>query len=152
MANRCRFSPNSMSKSIWWHNLLVLVPDEINYKQNGTIYITGGDMRDDNVEDWEDTKVALSLATSSGVVTGVLFQVPNEKTIFASDPTQKERSEDSIIAYTWDHYLNDMSQPEWLVRFPMVKAAVKAMDVSILLWHEQLKKILVFNLKRQSMF
>jgi PhoPQ-activated pathogenicity-related protein len=34
----------------------------------------------------------------------------------------------AIIAYTWDHFLNDPSQPEWLVRFPMVKASVRAMD------------------------
>lgn len=31
-------------------------------------------------------------------------------------------------AYTWDHFLRDPSQPEWLVRFPMVKASVRAMD------------------------
>jgi PhoPQ-activated pathogenicity-related protein len=33
-----------------------------------------------------------------------------------------------VIAYTWDHFLRDPSQPEWLVRFPMVKASVRAMD------------------------
>ena len=31
-------------------------------------------------------------------------------------------------AYTWDHYLKDTSQPEWLLRFPMVKATLRAMD------------------------
>lgn len=30
----------------------------------------------------------------------------------------------------WDHFLNDPSQPEWLVRFPMVKASVRAMDAT----------------------
>eukprot|EP01034_Spumella_vulgaris_P045123 gene45123-56183_t len=34
----------------------------------------------------------------------------------------------ALIAFTWDHFLKDPSQPEWLVRFPMVKAAVRAMD------------------------
>jgi PhoPQ-activated pathogenicity-related protein len=33
-----------------------------------------------------------------------------------------------VIAYTWDHFVRDPSQPEWLVRFPMVKAAYRAMD------------------------
>jgi len=45
--------------------------------------------------------------------------------IFAADPIQKSRSEDAIIAYTWDHFLANPSQPEWLVRFPMVKASVR---------------------------
>jgi PhoPQ-activated pathogenicity-related protein len=50
--------------------------------------------------------------------------------VFASDPLQKCRSEDSIIAFTWDHYLKDPSKPEWLVRFPMVKASLRAMDTT----------------------
>jgi PhoPQ-activated pathogenicity-related protein len=57
-----------------------------------------------------------------------LFQIPNEHTTFSSDPIQKSRNEDAIIAFTWDHYLKDPSQPEWLLRFPMVKATLRAMD------------------------
>jgi PhoPQ-activated pathogenicity-related protein len=29
---------------------------------------------------------------------------------------------------TRDHYLRDTSRPDWLVRFPMVKASLRAMD------------------------
>jgi len=122
------FSPSSQSKSLWWHILLVLVPDEIKYTTNATMYITGCDMNGVEVEETEDTKVALSLATGTGVVTGVLYQIPNEHTTFSADPIQKSRSEDAIIAFTWDHFLKDTSKPEWLVRFPMVKASVRAMD------------------------
>lgn len=123
------FSATSESKSIWWHILLVLVPDEIKYQTNGTLYITGSGMNSVDVEKTEDTKVALSLATSTGVVTGVLYQIPNEHTTFSSDPIQKSRTEDAIIAFTWNHYLNDQSKPEWLVRFPMVKASVRAVSL-----------------------
>ena len=110
------FSPSSQSKSLWWHILLVLVPDEIKYTTNATMYITGGSMDTFDVEKSEDTEVALSLATGTGVVTGVLYQVPNEHTTFAADPIQKSRTEDSIIAFTWDHFLRDTSKPE--VRAP----------------------------------
>lgn len=48
-------------------------------------------------------------------------QVPNEHLLFSSDPIQKQRSEDAIIAFTWDHFLKDASDPTWLVRFPMVR-------------------------------
>jgi PhoPQ-activated pathogenicity-related protein len=54
--------------------------------------------------------------------------VPNEHITFSSDPIQKSRTEDAIIAFTWDHFLNDPSDPTWLLRFPMVKASLRAMD------------------------
>lgn len=92
------------------------------------MYMTGGDMNSLPSNDWEDTKLAAAMATGNGVITGVLFQIPNQHCIFKDDPIQKSRSEDALIAYTWDHYLKDTSKPEWLVRFPMVKAGVRAMD------------------------
>ena len=48
--------------------------------------------------------------------------------VFATDPLQKARSEDAIIAFTWNHFIQDTSQPEWLLRLPMTKAVVRAMD------------------------
>lgn len=72
--------------------------------------------------------MASVLAVTTGVITGALFQVPNEHITFASDPIQKSRGEDAIIAYTWDHFLAYPEETEWLVRFPMVKASVRAMD------------------------
>lgn len=76
----------------------------------------------------EDIALAAALAMGTGTITGSLFQIPNEHTIFATDPIQKSRSEDAIIAFVWDHFLKDPSKPEWLLRFPMVKASLRAMD------------------------
>ena len=39
-------------------------------------------------------------------------------------PTQ----EDAIIAYTWQHFVEKPDEPEWLLRLPMTKAAIRAMD------------------------
>jgi PhoPQ-activated pathogenicity-related protein len=61
-------------------------------------------------------------------VTATLFQVPNQPIVFAEDPTKKSRSEDAIIAYTWYHYVMNTSDPEYLLRLPMTKAAVRALD------------------------
>ena len=74
--------------------------------------------------------LASELAMGTGVITSCLFQVPNEKMVFSSDPTQKSRGEDAIIAFTWDHFLNNPEDSEWLVRLPMVKASVRAMDAT----------------------
>jgi len=123
------YAPNSDSKSLWRHWLVVIVPDHITYFRNATLYITGGDMNSSPPKtNDEDIWVAATLAMEAGVITGALFQVPNEHTIFAEDPKLKSRSEDSIIAYTWDHYIAHPDQPDWLVRFPMVKASLRAMD------------------------
>ena len=80
-----------------------------------------------------------AFATGSGVIMGALFQVPDEHIIFTSDPLQQSRTEDAIIAFTWDHFVtkpNGTSEPEWLLRLPMTKAAVRAMD-TIEAWVEQ---------------
>ena len=95
------YSPDSEAKSIWYHMLVVIVPNEIKYKNNGTLWITGhgmGFVPDSNLD--EDVALAASLAMGIGCVTGVLFQVPNEAIIFAEDPIQESRGEDAIIAYT----------------------------------------------------
>jgi PhoPQ-activated pathogenicity-related protein len=117
------------SKSIWWHYLVIIVPENCKSKTNATLWIGDGgmsrtppDLKNYNVE------IAAALAVSTGIITGALFQIPNESTTFADDPSQESRSEDAIIAYCWDHFLKDPSQPEWLVRFPMIKASVRAMD------------------------
>ena len=55
-------------------------------------------------------------------------QIPNEHLTFYGDPQKKRRTEDGIIAYTWRHFLEDPTKPEWLLRLPMTKASVKAMD------------------------
>eukprot|EP01038_Epipyxis_sp_PR26KG_P006071 gene6071-8360_t len=122
------FTADSDAKSIWYHYLVVIIPDQINFKQNATLWITGGGMGSIPHQEDEDIRVSAALATSVGIVTGAFFQIPNEHITFSSDPILKSRSEDAIIAFTWDHFIKDPSKPEWLVRFPMVKASVRAMD------------------------
>ena len=75
-----------------------------------------------------EINLCATLAMNLETVVGVLFNIPNEHVTFSGDPIQKSRTEDAIIAYTWDHFLKDPSKPEWLLRFPMVKASLRAMD------------------------
>ena len=51
--------------------------------------------------------------------------------MFADDPEQHSRSEDSSIAYTWLHYIEDpTNDTEYILFLPMTKAGVKAMDAT----------------------
>jgi PhoPQ-activated pathogenicity-related protein len=91
------YANNSDAKSIWWHYLVVLVPegDNLKYTKTGGLYITGGSMGDSPPTiHSEDVFLAATLAVTSGTVVGALFQVPNEHIIFASDPIQKSRTEE----------------------------------------------------------
>ena len=51
--------------------------------------------------------------------------VPNQPLVFGGDG--KERTEDDLIAYTWDKFLRTGDE-RWPARLPMTKAVVRAMD------------------------
>lgn len=123
------FAETSSAKSLWWHYLVVIVPDEIKFKRNATMWITGGNqgMGVPSGSD-EDIVIAASLSMGMGVIVGALFQIPNERMTFANDPAQMSRTEGAILAYGWDQYLQDPSQPKWIVELAMTKAAVRSMD------------------------
>jgi PhoPQ-activated pathogenicity-related protein len=65
------------------------------------------------------------LASSTGAIVVDLGQVPNEPVTFGGE--SQSRTEDAIIAYTWDRYLRTGDE-RWPARLPMTKAAVRAMD------------------------
>jgi len=69
-----------------------------------------------------------TLCEMSHTITVELRGIPNEPIFFKNEKPPKRRSEDSIIAYTWSHFINDTSKPFWILRMPMVKASVRAMD------------------------
>jgi len=57
----------------------------------------------------------------SGSVGTVLYDIPNQPITFNAESPPRPRSEDDMIAWTWQHYLNDTSNPDWLARLPMTK-------------------------------
>lgn len=129
MTSQQWLTPEDVTLSVWTHILCVIVPSNVNYEHNATLWVTGWSNTSPlpTAHD-EDIVVSAALAMGTGTITGALFQIPNEKVVFSGDPEQMNRGEDAIIAYTWDHFLKDPSQPNWLVRLPMVKAVVRAMD------------------------
>ena len=67
------------------------------------------------------TQIALDTRT----IVSQLKMVPNQPLIFAGETTT--RTEDELIAYTWDKFLRT-GDARWPARLPMTKAAVRAMD------------------------
>ena len=107
---------------IWEHFMVVVVPEEIQ-SDIGFLTITGGSKSNDAPTGAQATDIKRALDT--GTVVSTLYMVPNQPLVFVDDG--RPRTEDSIIAYTWDKYLH-RGDEKWPLRLPMTKAAVRAMD------------------------
>ena len=116
--------------------MVVIVPDNFDPTNNttntfGSMYMTGNcktaPANLPGAND-EDLLVAAYLATHTGSIASTLFQIPACPITFATDPIKKARTEDAIIAFTWQHFVNNPTHPEWLLRMPMTKAGVRGMD------------------------
>lgn len=107
---------------IWEHYMTVTVPDKVE-SDIGFLFITGGRNSDRAPQAAEPGDVDRALLT--GTVVTTLYMVPNQPLVFTDDG--RSRSEDSIIAYTWDKHFRS-GDDKWPLRLPMTKAAVRAMD------------------------
>ncbi len=113
---------------VWWHWLTMVVPDAA--KTNTALLFIGGGSRTSKQPDKSDDLV-LQLAMGSQSIVAELHNVPNQPTEFVGDDFGP-RKEDELIAYGWRQFLEggaQMKDARWLARFPMTKAAVRAMDV-----------------------
>jgi PhoPQ-activated pathogenicity-related protein len=109
---------------IWKHWLTIIRPDQVS-STTGFLYITGGSIKDKAPD--KPTAQNVDTAMASHSVVAELRGVPNEPLIFTDDKEKKERTEDSIIAYTWVRYMKTGDET-WPLHIPMTKAAVRAMD------------------------
>ena len=107
----------------WRHWVTIVKPDRVEH-QTGLLYIGGGSNEDGPPKPREEL-ARIALATHSVVVE--IRMVPNQPLVFAGE--ERQRYDDSIIAYSWDKYLKT-GDAKWPLRLPMTKAAVRAMDTA----------------------
>jgi PhoPQ-activated pathogenicity-related protein len=108
---------------IWEHFMVVTVPDEV-ISDIGFLYINGGSKTNQASTTAPEADVNRALLT--GTVVTTLYMVPNQPLEFVGD-SAGPRSEDGIIAYTWDKFFRTGDE-KWPLRLPMTKSAVRAMD------------------------
>ncbi len=114
----------AVNHPVWKHWLVIIKPDVVK-TSTGLLYINGGSLGRP-APDKADLELS-EIAVATGAVVADLHGVPNEPLIFAGET--HERSEDAIIAYTWDKFLRTGDE-KWPARLPMTKAAVRAMDAT----------------------
>jgi PhoPQ-activated pathogenicity-related protein len=112
----------------WLHGLVIYKPDNVTTYQ-ALLFVNGGTPNPD--ESGENPKpqhidfARIAAATHSIVVD--LQDIPNQYLTFDDNIPRKE---DSIIAYSWNRYMDDPeSNPYWPAHLPMTKAIIKAMDI-----------------------
>jgi PhoPQ-activated pathogenicity-related protein len=116
--------------SVWTHQVVVIVPKKLTYRNISMAYLTGNCNEDPGVPSKtdEDVLVADEITSNTNAVGIVVFQIPNCPYVFPSDPSKKHRTEDAVLAWAWHEFLEDPNHsPEWLPRLPMAKAAFQCM-------------------------
>jgi PhoPQ-activated pathogenicity-related protein len=101
----------------WSHHLLVYRPAVVRHPDAALLVIGGGAY---NAPTEKEVALFQPAAERAGVVLAFLNKVPNQ-------PLYDGRTEDALIAYTFNEYLKS-GDASWPALFPMVKSAVRAMD------------------------
>ncbi|MDB6030581.1 MAG: PhoPQ-activated pathogenicity-related protein PqaA type [Verrucomicrobiales bacterium] len=122
MISQSWLTTNEVNRPLWQHWLTLVKPDQVT--SSTALLMIGGGANRTNVPTKADESLALVASTTKTVV-AELRNVPNQPLIFAGE--KKGRTEDSLIAYTWDKFLRTGDE-KWPARLPMTKAAVRAMD------------------------
>jgi PhoPQ-activated pathogenicity-related protein len=122
MTSQRYLAETEVNRPLWKHWVTIVKPDKVN-TNIGLLFIGGGDNGDAAPE--HPDPLAAEMAVTTGAVVAHVGMVPNQPLIFSGET--RERSEDAIIAYTWDKFLRTGDE-KWPLRLPMTRAAVRAMD------------------------
>lgn len=116
---------------VWTHQVVVVVPKNVQFTNVSFAYLTGSCNANPSVpkDTDEDLLLVDEVCWATGGIGIVVYQLPNCPIVYPSDPSLKKRTEDAVIAWGWKQYL-DNGDPEWLVRLPMTKAAMGAMQAA----------------------
>ena len=111
-----------VNRPVWKHWVTIIKPTEVK-STTGFLFISGGSV--DSKAPTTPDPMLLMLARTTGTITADIKGIPNEPLKFPED--SKTRTEDGIIAYTWNKFLRT-GDDTWPARLPMTKGAVRAMD------------------------
>jgi PhoPQ-activated pathogenicity-related protein len=122
MASQHWRNETEVDRPLWKHWLTIIEPEQV-ATDAALLIIAGGSNKKGPPSRVNPLLSMAAVATSS--VIAELRMVPNQPLTFP-DETQT-RSEDAIIAYSWDKYLRTGDEA-WPLRLPMTKSVVRAMD------------------------
>lgn len=109
---------------LWKHQLILLRPSKIDASSQALLFVHGGRWKPQYEQGYAGklpraAPMFARLAELSRAPVGVLLQVPYQPLF--------ERTEDALIAYTFDRFL-ETGEADWPLLLPMVKSAARGMD------------------------
>jgi len=116
---------NLWTSNLWTHVIEITVPKIRHSSSPGTAILLVNGGTNGNFPTKTDDQVAI-IAQALGSVVVKVNQIPNQPLYFA-DEENVARSEDAIIAYSFDKFLKTGDE-EWPALLPMTKSVVRAMD------------------------
>lgn len=111
-----------VDRPLWRHWLTIIRPERVE-SRIGVLVISGGSNA--RRPPARINPLLTSLAVETRSVVSEVRMVPNQPLTFAGE--KSPRSEDAIIAYSWEKYLTTGDE-RWPLRLPMTKSVVRAMD------------------------
>lgn len=111
---RLELTSQKWRDGLWNHHMRIVRPAEMRHPEMAFVYVTGSGSGRRQLPQLK------MIAERAGCMAAVVTQVPNQ-------PLFDGKSEDALVAYTFDQYLKTGDE-SWPLLFPMVKSAVKAMD------------------------
>ena len=112
----------------WWHYVDIIIPKQTT-SSTGIMFIDGGQKSEDYFRlDAQSIRNAIKTEAVIVNVSNIPFQPLN----FLSSE-QDSFEEDDLIAFAWNKFLKQGAKQkdvEWLPRFPMTRAIVRAMDLA----------------------
>jgi PhoPQ-activated pathogenicity-related protein len=122
MTSQAWLTTNQVDRPIWKHWMILVRPDKVTSSKS-LLFISGG-ANDGKEPKGPDAGMAQIALVTKSIVTE-LKMVPNQPLVFRGET--QGRSEDELIAYSWDKFLRTGDE-KWPARLSMTKAAVRAMD------------------------
>jgi PhoPQ-activated pathogenicity-related protein len=124
MTSQKWLTEQEVERPLWTHWITVIRPPTVT-SDVALLFIAGGGL--DRQPPSAPPAWLVDAAQNTGTVTAELRLVPNQPVVFKDDPAHARRSEDDLIAYTWNKFLRTGDE-RWPARLPMTKSAVRAMD------------------------
>mgnify|MGYP001359181855 FL=1 len=112
----------------WWHYVDIIIPKQTT-SSTGIMFIDGGEKSDDYFR-LDAQSIGNAIKTEAVIVN--VSNIPFQPLNFLSSE-QDSFEEDDLIAFAWNKFLKQGAKQkdvEWLPRFPMTRAIVRAMDLA----------------------
>ncbi len=118
---------SEVDQVVWSHYITIIEPPIVT-SDTALLMISGGSTGSQPSSEYGTLMAPFSLSTGS--VVAMIQSIPNQPLLFADE--EGKRSEDAILAYSYDKYMtgydaNDADMT-WPAVLPMTRAAVRAMD------------------------